>query len=757
MKIAVIGVKGLPASQGGIEHYCQVMYPKIVAQGHSVDLYARSSYIDQPWFSVTDYQGVKIICLPSLPIRGLDALTSSGLAATVAAFRKYDVIHFHALGPSLFSFIPKLISSAKVMVTCQGLDWQRGKWGKLSSRLIHLGEKLAAKYADNIIVVSQALRAYFQKTYNVKAVYIPNGPGAYAPSDPEFKFIRSLGLEPGKYLLFLGRLVPEKRPELLIEAFRKLQQTDWKLVLAGGNSDTDDYIAELVKTAANDPNIIFAGELKDSRLSETVRGAGLFVLPSDLEGLPLAMLEAMREGIPVLASNIPPHLQLIERDRGFLFQAGNTAACTKAIEGAIALPEERHSRGQKARQHVLANYDWEKITKDNLLVYSQSFQLDETGRVIDSKLHNLLTEFTRQKSVGVEAQQMKNKHKRDKTILVTGGAGYIGSHTVKALLAEGYEVIVLDNLVYGHRELVENVLGVKLIVGDIKDLALLSQIFTEYSIDAVIHFAAYAYVGESVSNPAKYYSNNVLGTFNLLEAMRAASIDKIVFSSTCATYGVPNTMPISEEHLQKPINPYGKSKLMVEELLTDFASAYDLRSVCFRYFNAAGADPDGLLGEDRNPETHLIPLVLLAALGEREAISIFGTDYPTWDGTCVRDYIHVSDLARAHVLGLDYLFQNRESQTFNLGNCNGFSVREIIEAARKVTGETIEVIECDRRPGDPPILVGSSEKARKVLGWEPQYTEIEEIIAHAWQWHLKRHRHQKIEQLPTDVLARIAG
>lgn len=338
-----------------------------------------------------------------------------------------------------------------------------------------------------------------------------------------------------------------------------------------------------------------------------------------------------------------------------------------------------------------------------------------------------------------------------KSILVTGGAGYIGSHTVKALIKAGYQVIIFDNLVYGHRDLVKNVLGVKLIVGDIKDLALLNQVFAEHFIDAVIHFAAYAYVGESVHNPAKYYSNNVLGTFTLLEAMRSASVDKIVFSSSCATYGVPNVIPIPEDHPQKPINPYGKSKLIVEGLLADFAHAYDLKSVCFRYFNAAGADPDGLLGEDHQPETHLIPLVLLTALGVRDAIAIFGTDYPTLDGTCIRDYIHVADIAQAHVLGLNYLFQKQESQIFNLGNCNGFSVREIIETARKVTGEKIKVIECDRRPGDPPILVGSSEKARRILNWQPKYANIEQIIAHAWQWHLQRHQVRQLKLQPKSL------
>jgi UDP-glucose 4-epimerase len=329
--------------------------------------------------------------------------------------------------------------------------------------------------------------------------------------------------------------------------------------------------------------------------------------------------------------------------------------------------------------------------------------------------------------------------KNQQTILVTGGAGYIGSHTVQALQKAGYEVIIVDNLVYGHQDLVENVLQTKLVIGDIGDRAFLDNLFANHAIAAVIHFAAYAYVGESVVNPAKYYGNNFVGTFTLLEAMRAASVNKIVFSSTCATYGEPKTIPIPEEHPQNPINPYGMSKLMVEKLLADFDTAYSLKSVCFRYFNAAGADPEGRLGEDHSPETHLIPLILLTALGKRESISIFGTDYPTADGTCIRDYIHVSDLALAHVQGLEYLFADNQSQVFNLGNGNGFSVREIIEAARQITGKKIEVLESDRRAGDPPVLVGSSAKARKILSWQPQYPDIKDIIAHAWHWHQQRH------------------
>ena len=331
------------------------------------------------------------------------------------------------------------------------------------------------------------------------------------------------------------------------------------------------------------------------------------------------------------------------------------------------------------------------------------------------------------------------------TILVTGGAGYIGSHTVLALKQSGYEVVVLDNLVYGHQDLVDQVLKVELIVGDICDRALLDQIFQSRQIDAVIHFAAYAYVGESVDQPLKYYHNNVLGTLTLLEAMLAAGVKTFVFSSTCATYGIPETVPIPESASQQPINPYGASKLMVERILADCDRPYGLKSVCLRYFNAAGADPKGQLGEDHTPETHLIPLVLQTALGLRESVSIFGTDYPTLDGSCVRDYIHVMDLASAHILGLEYLLKGGKSDVFNLGNGQGFSVKQVIETAQQITGNPIAVVECDRRPGDPPALVGSGEKAKRVLNWQPQYAELETILTHAWKWH--QNRHGSIENL----------
>ena len=325
------------------------------------------------------------------------------------------------------------------------------------------------------------------------------------------------------------------------------------------------------------------------------------------------------------------------------------------------------------------------------------------------------------------------------TILVTGGAGYIGSHTVLALQRAGYDVIILDNLVYGHRDLVEGVLKVKLVVGDTSDRPLLDRLFADRNIEAVMHFAAFIAVGESVADPGTYYRNNVAGTLTLLQAMVAAGVKKLVFSSTCAIYGEPQILPIPEDHPQNPISPYAASKAMVERILADFDRACNLKSVRFRYFNAAGAEPTGLLGEDHQPETHLIPLALLTALGKRDCLSVFGTDYPTEDGTCIRDYIHVCDLADAHVLGLAYLLRGGDSDAFNLGNGNGFSVRQVIETARLVTGREIKAAERDRRPGDPPVLVGSSDKARKILDWHPQYQDLKEIVTHAWQWHQRRH------------------
>jgi glycosyltransferase involved in cell wall biosynthesis len=372
MKIAVIGAKGIPVKQGGIERYCQEFYPRIVKSGHQVDLFARPSYTNRGWFSSYYYQGVRVISLPSLPIKGLDALISSAFGIIYAVFGGYDVIHIHALGPALFSPIPKLLSSARVIVTCQGLDWQRAKWGTFSSWLIRLGERNAVKYADEIVVVSKALEAYFRQTYGVDTRYIPNGPGNYAKSDPDFTYGSSLGLSPGRYILYLGRLVPEKRPELLIRAFKQLQPEGWKLVLAGGISDTAKYTAELLKMSQTCDRIIFTNEIKGSILAEIVRGAGLFVLPSDLEGLPLVMLEAMKEGIPVLASNIPPHQQLLGQDRGLLFEAGRVDSLVTNLARALAQPSELQLMAKKAQKYVKTYYSWDKIVYDHLNLYTHT-------------------------------------------------------------------------------------------------------------------------------------------------------------------------------------------------------------------------------------------------------------------------------------------------------------------------------------------------------------------------------------------------
>jgi len=322
-----------------------------------------------------------------------------------------------------------------------------------------------------------------------------------------------------------------------------------------------------------------------------------------------------------------------------------------------------------------------------------------------------------------------------KKILVSGGAGYVGSHAVKELQKEGFRCLVVDNLVYGHSQFVKDA---ELIEGDSGNSELLEKIFRQNEIEAVMHFAAYAYVGESVTDPAKYYQNNVVSTLSLLKAMVKAKVNRIIFSSTCATYGNPQEIPITEDHPQDPINPYGATKLMVERILRDFDQPYGLKSVVFRYFNAAGADPDGEIGEWHEPETHLIPLVLDVAAGTRDAVQIYGTDYATPDGTCSRDYIHVTDIAQAHLQGLRELMTGKPSNVFNLGNGGGFSVREVIQTAEKVTGQKIKATETSRRPGDPPALVGSAQKAQQVLGWKPQFPDLESILQTAWNWHQKR-------------------
>jgi UDP-glucose-4-epimerase GalE len=316
-------------------------------------------------------------------------------------------------------------------------------------------------------------------------------------------------------------------------------------------------------------------------------------------------------------------------------------------------------------------------------------------------------------------------------ILATGGAGYIGSHAVRLFLARGHDVWVYDNLRYGHRAAVP---ADRLIVADLAEEQRLDQVLLQHRIEAVVHFAAFCYVGESVSDPGKYYRNNLVNTLGLMECMRRHGIGRMVFSSTCATYGVPDRVPITEEEKQRPINPYGHGKLAVEWALADYATAYGWAYAALRYFNAAGASPDGKIGEDHDPETHLIPLVLQTALGQRPHIEVFGTDYPTLDGTCIRDYIHVDDLAEAHLQALEKI-QPGEGLRVNLGIGRGYSVREVIRTAESVTGKTISVKEGPRRPGDPPALVASAEKARRLLGWSPRYTELRPIVETAWNWH----------------------
>jgi UDP-glucose-4-epimerase GalE len=317
-------------------------------------------------------------------------------------------------------------------------------------------------------------------------------------------------------------------------------------------------------------------------------------------------------------------------------------------------------------------------------------------------------------------------------ILILGGAGYIGSHMCKYLAKRGYTPVVLDNLIYGHREAVK---WGPFVEGSMADPALLKQIFSDRDIAAVMHFAAFCYVGESVTEPAKYYQNNVAATLTLLQAMVEEKVNHFIFSSSCATYGEPVEIPMTEGHPRNPINPYGRTKLIVEQMLEDFNKAYGLKSTCLRYFNAAGADPEGELGEDHRPETHLIPLVLQTALGQRETINIFGGDYPTRDGTCIRDYIHIEDLAQAHLLALEKLLKGEPGDQYNLGNGDGHSVKQVIEVAREVSGRDIPARVIARRPGDPAVLISSSEKAFKKLGWKPQYPDLRTIIETAWNWH----------------------
>ncbi|MFZ2960726.1 MAG: UDP-glucose 4-epimerase GalE [Candidatus Ozemobacteraceae bacterium] len=326
-----------------------------------------------------------------------------------------------------------------------------------------------------------------------------------------------------------------------------------------------------------------------------------------------------------------------------------------------------------------------------------------------------------------EAQPVKSVRP---VVLVTGGAGYIGSHACKILASAGFAPVVYDNLVYGHRE---DVKWGPFVEGALEDRVRLDETFRKYRPAAVMHFAAYAFVGESVTDPAKYYRNNVVGSLTLLEAMRDHGVKHLVFSSTCATYGEPQTIPIPDDHPQHPINPYGTTKLVMERMMADFSVAYGLNWLALRYFNAAGADPDAEIGERHDPETHLIPLVLDSALGRRPHITVFGTDYATPDGTCIRDYIHVNDLSDAHVLALRYLQDGGASGGLNLGNGAGYSVKEVIETAERVTGRNIPTEFGKRRAGDPPRLVGDASRARSILGWKPRFADLHVIIEHAWK------------------------
>ena len=316
-------------------------------------------------------------------------------------------------------------------------------------------------------------------------------------------------------------------------------------------------------------------------------------------------------------------------------------------------------------------------------------------------------------------------------VLVVGGAGYIGSHTAKELVRDGHEVVVLDNFSTGHRWAVQ---WGELVQGDAGDAALVARTLRCYGIDAVMHFAASTYVGESMVDPRKYFRNNVVNTLGLLDGMLAAGVGRIVFSSTAAIYGVPEQLPLPEDHPQKPVNPYGESKLFIEKMLGWYAPAYGLTYAALRYFNAAGADPDGQLGEVHSPETHLIPLVIEAVLGRRGAVDIYGTDYPTPDGTAIRDYIHVTDLARAHILALRQL-EAGKSVLLNLGTGRGYSVREVITAVQTVTGRTVPARETPRRAGDPAVLVAAAGRAAEVLGWQPKYSDLSEIVRTAFDWH----------------------
>ncbi|MGB7247806.1 MAG: glycosyltransferase family 4 protein [Phormidesmis sp.] len=378
MRIAVIGSKGLPPNQGGIEHHCAEVYPRMVAAGHRVDLYARASYNGAD--RANAYKGVKITTVPSVRVKGVDAFAASGISAAIAASRSYDIVHFHALGPSLFTPLPKLFSKAKVLTTCHGLDWQRAKWGRFSSRVIKAGERTAVRFSDGMVVVSEALQDYFSRTYGQQTTYIENAPVSYERSDERFMYGHSLGLDRQRYIVFVGRLVPEKRADLLLAAFQRLSPEGWKLVVIGDKSDTDAFSSQLLRAADSNPNIIFTGELRGRYLAEVVRGAGLFVLPSDLEGLSLALLEAMQEGIPAVVSDIPVHQQMIGTDRGLTFEAGNLADLQNSLAWAIAHPQQISMMARRAERYVRSHHNWDNIARKYIDLYES---------LLDPTMHQL--------------------------------------------------------------------------------------------------------------------------------------------------------------------------------------------------------------------------------------------------------------------------------------------------------------------------------------------------------------------------------
>jgi len=379
MRIAVIGTKGLPPKEGGIEHHCAEIYSRLVEEGHSVDVFARSFYTQKPGWSRDEFKGVRVISLPCPKIGGLDVVLSSALGALLT-IKGYDIIHFHALGPALFSWVPRIFSPAKIVLTCHGLDWQRAKWGKLARLSILMGERIGVACADEVVVVSQALRSYFLKTYERDSLFIPNAPATYASSDPNFTWGKSLGLEQGRYLVFLGRLVPEKCPDLLIQAFQALKPPGWKLVLVGG-ADSRDFTAKLIDLASGNPDILLTGQLLGDRLAEIIRGAGICVLPSNVEGMPMSMLEAMAEGVPLVASDIAPHRQLLGRDRGVLFRRGDLSSCIEKLEWAIQNEEELNENARRAKLYVRANYNWQRISAKVLDLYES--MLDQPSMFAD--------------------------------------------------------------------------------------------------------------------------------------------------------------------------------------------------------------------------------------------------------------------------------------------------------------------------------------------------------------------------------------